>query len=250
MAEEEGEEVDEVERWLSEPDVCLGTPKEGGDGKKSKNNLREKLAKLGIRTVADFAELDELDIDGLFDNKYDKNRFMKALARSMPSFLRQAAEREQAPSPLTPKDKLKNWLEKASLEDYFDKMWKAGIRRVSDLVEIEEDDMKAIGLSKFDKIRFCKSQQALRKLMGWSAVDYDAYFSGAPQMQVKGALPKDGGNAYDPMSVPQSIVMAKGSVMALEQCRSPLEGSGAGNSATLDNMYSNWKTVRHARNQY
>ena len=120
----------------------------------------QKFEDLGIRTLADFAEMDEADMRKLKLNKFDTHRLYKGLQRTVPRFvvdgpLNEALDKMSNMQPVPEvKDPVAAWLETARLEQYADQLRNMGVRCVEDASLLEEDDIQSLKMSKFDSCRF------------------------------------------------------------------------------------------------
>ena len=182
------DEVGEVGAWLSHPAVAL-------------ESRIEDFTNMGIKVVADFAVMDEADLEQLFPKggteegktKFDRKRFLKALQQSMPQFAVEelvwrvgegkspdsaadsAPAEPRAPSSddtSTPTDAaevssdtdddLAKSLSDALLSDFDTALRSIGVRTTADLLEMNADDIRGLRMDKFSRKRFDQLRDSQR----------------------------------------------------------------------------------------
>eukprot|EP00937_MAST-01D_sp_MAST-1D-sp2_P006817 g6817.t1 len=263
--EDGGEQASsEVKSWLEDPKVVLGS-------------RFEDFEKMGIRVVADFAEMDSEDIDALFPDseqdqvgktKFDRKRFEKALKQSVPTFLMGGGPGAAAAEPAVAESKdeappaaedadaaedpdaaldggddaLTAQLAQYMLGDICDKLRAIGIALPSDLLEMDEDDIRGLRLDKFSRKRFDKMFVEMQA----SATPATAPPRGAAAPPVlAGPSSADSraatfGGATRAGPTPE-MSMRFGTRQALDACATALPSS----APTVSSFYDHWQSTTH-----
>lgn len=218
--------AENTEENMMDPEVTDFLTKE----LKFDEDTSKKFEEMGIRSLSDFSEMDEADLNKLKLNKFERRRFLKGLQRTVPNFIFEKPIKELAKqmSNMQPipqkKDEVLAWLETAKLEKYSGKLNSQGIKCMEDVAYLEDEDIDSLGMNKFEQNRFMK-------LMG-NVPNASVAQSDAPSITQQGF-------ASSSRSSVAAASMANSSKHALATCAMP-----SAPSDTLDLFYDNWRTVR------